>query len=289
MSIPRIGLLIPNYGSHGVDCLLRMPKSAQEWGYDSVWVSDHVVGTRAEAAKYGLTWADPLAALAHLAAATTSVRIGVSVLVVPYRPAVQTAKALATIDRLSGGRLVVGVGAGYSEREFTALGLGGSFVDRGRLTDDMLATMRRCWRGGGVPEPDGSGEAFYFAPAPSRGAELPIWVGGSSRAALRRAAAVGAAWHPSMLPPKELAATGERLDALAGRAVPRTVRLRLDADLSGTADLLHEYGAAGCTDAVVDFGSRSLDEAIGTAEDFATRVLPQADQSEPATTRQDTT
>jgi hypothetical protein len=92
-----------------------------------------------------------------------------------------------------------------------------------------------------------------------------------------------------MLPPKELAATGERLDALAGRAVNRTVRLRLEADLSGTADLLHEYGEAGCTDAVVDFGSRSLDEAIRTAEEFAARVLPEADQREPATSRQDTT
>jgi probable F420-dependent oxidoreductase len=276
-----IGLVIPNYGSMARDCLTRLPTYIDDWGYDSAWVTDHVVGSREDADRYGLTWADALASLAYLAGVTDGIGLGVSVLVAGYRPAIQTAKMLATIDQLSGGRLIVGVGAGYARAEFAALGLADAFTRRGRLTDDTLRTFRRCWRGGGIHESGAEGaEQFYFAPAPVRREQLPVWVGGSSAASMRRAAEFGQAWHPSGIPPCRLRELGEQLDAMAGRRVARTVRLTLSGNAPSVLALLEAYAQAGCSRLVIDFGARSYDEAWAKAEKFAVEVLSRASSIE---------
>lgn len=272
-----IGLVIPNYGSMARDCLTRMPAYVVDWGYDSAWVTDHVVGTREDAGQYGLTWADALASLAYLAGVTDGIGVGVSVLVAAYRPAIQTAKMLATIDQLSGGRLIVGVGAGYARAEFAALGLADAFAKRGQITDDTLRTFRRCWRGGGVREARAGGaEQFYFAPAPVRREQLPIWVGGSSAASMRRAAEFAQAWHPSRIAPGRLRELGEQLDAMAGRRIARTVRLTPSGNASSVLASLEAYAQAGCSRVVIDFGARSYDEAWAGAEKFAVEVVTRA-------------
>jgi len=189
------------------------------------------------------------------------------VLVVPYRDPVLTAKMLSTIDNLSDGRLVVGIGAGWARGEFAALGRAESFERRGEVVDESLKIMLRCWQGG---EFRWEGERFTFGrmtfePTPAQRPHPPIWVGGQSKAALRRAARIGDAWHPTNISPDEVATLGAQLDELAGRAVPRTIRLRIDeSDLDGAPQLLARYEQAGCVEAAVQISQPqySLDSQL---------------------------
>ena len=113
----RLGLVVNNYGAPATEAVRRMPVLAEEWGYDSIWVTDHVVGVRSFQPVYGATWMEPMMALAWMAAMTSRIRLGMGGLVVPYRDPVLTAKMVATLDQLSGGRVNLGVGTGWARRE----------------------------------------------------------------------------------------------------------------------------------------------------------------------------
>ena len=179
---------------------------AEELGYDSVWVSDHVVVPEANVANFGETVYDPLVTLGVVAGATRRVRLGTTVLIVPYRNAVVTAKMVSSLDALSGGRVVLGIGAGWVAAESAMLGV--PFAERGAMTDEHLRAMIELWSS---PEPTFEGKytqfaALRFAPRPVQQPHPPIWVGGHSPAALRRTVAFGAAWHPINRSPAELRA-----------------------------------------------------------------------------------
>ncbi len=193
----QVGVWIPNCRHLATpDIIRRTAVRAEQLGYDSVWVSDHVVVPDANVDRIGAGIFDPLVTLAVAAGATSRVRLGTTVLIVPYRNPVVTAKMVSSLDALSGGRVVLGVGAGWLAEESAALGV--PFAERGAMTDEYLAAMRELWTS---PAPSFAGKytrfsGLKFEPKPVQQPHPPIWVGGHGRASLRRAAEIGAAWHP---------------------------------------------------------------------------------------------
>jgi alkanesulfonate monooxygenase SsuD/methylene tetrahydromethanopterin reductase-like flavin-dependent oxidoreductase (luciferase family) len=170
----HLGVNVPNYGP-GTD-----PGVLRDWGqiveglgFDLLMVSDHVAITPDVAVRYPEPFFEPFTTLSWLAGITTRVLLGTTVIVLPYRHPLLVARMAGNLDELSGGRLVLGVGAGGARQEFEALGV--PFTQRGRLTDQCLATLRQALA------------------AQSR---IPIWVGGNSVAAIRRAIKFDASWHP---------------------------------------------------------------------------------------------
>lgn len=220
------------------DLVLKIAAHAEALRYSSLFVTDHVVlPVSAAASVYPYSesgqfpggarqdYLEPLAMLAYLARATTRIRLGTSVLVIPYRNPLVTAKTLATIDVLSRGRLILGAGVGWLREEFQALGAP-PFEERGRVTDEYLRLMRATWTTDPV-----SFEGRYYSvrdvhalPKPLQRGGIPIWAGGHSDGAVRRAATLADGWHPiglrppARLHPDEYAAEVKRLRAGAEAA-----------------------------------------------------------------------
>jgi len=173
---------------------------AEALGLDGVFVPDHILAKPATTQHYGGHWPDPFSLLAYLAGRTQRIRLGASVIVLPYRSALVAAKAAATVDQASGGRFIFGVGVGWDEAEFADLRL--PFRERGRLSDDYIRAITAAWAAD-VPEYRGDYASFSgatFAPRPAQRPHPPIWVGGApgavSSPAVRRCAELGDAWHP---------------------------------------------------------------------------------------------
>jgi probable F420-dependent oxidoreductase len=176
---------------------------AEALGLDGVFVPDHILAKPATTQHYGGHWPDPFSLLAYLAGRTERLRLGASVIVLPYRSALVTAKAAATVDQASRGRFIFGVGVGWDEAEFTDLRL--PFRERGRLSDDYIRAIKAAWAAD-VPEYKGAYASFVgatFAPRPVQQPHPPIWVGGApgalSAPAVRRCAELGDVWHPLAL------------------------------------------------------------------------------------------
>ena len=263
----RLGLVVNNYGAPATEAVRRMPVLAEEWGYDSIWVTDHVVGVRSFQPVYGATWMEPMMALAWMAAMTSRIRLGMGVLVVPYRDPVLTAKMVATLDQLSGGRVNLGVGTGWARREYQALGRVDLFDARGSVTNESLDVMLRCWQGG---EFDFEGKHFQFRsiqfdPVPIQQPRVPLWIGSRTGqgAPMRRVAQYADVWHPTGLTPEEVQESGAAVDDAAGREIPRTIRLAhgLGQTTAELIDLLSRYREAGCIEAAVSFGGGDPDLA----------------------------
>src|SRR3989454_3220023 len=228
----NLGVWLPNCRPLATPDIIRgAAVRAEQLGYDSVWVSDHVVVPHANVVNFGETVFDPLVTLAVVAGATRRVRLGTTVLIIPYRNAVVTAKMIASLDALSGGRVVLGIGAGWVAAESAALGV--PFAERGAMTDEDLAAMQELWTSR-APSFAGKYTRFgglVFEPKPLQKPHPPIWVGGNSRAALRRAARLGAAWHPIKRPPAGLRAGQAgiaRLCPARARATAPALTLRND-------------------------------------------------------------
>lgn len=199
----RIGLHLPQIGAETAQ-LARIARRAEDTGYESIWVSDHLMVPESGGRLPPLEIMEPVATLAYVAALTKRIKLATSVIVVPYRNAIHLAKELATLDRLASGRLVAGVASGWLEAEFQTLGV--SFEDRGAYTDEAIALMRAMWS---AAVPDFHGKFFNvsgmrFGPRPAAGT-IPIWVGGISRRAIRRAVELGDGWHGTRMNPDQVA------------------------------------------------------------------------------------
>jgi probable F420-dependent oxidoreductase len=207
----RLGLLLRTMGEQATrETLLACARAAEAAGLDEVWGVDHVAIPPDDAEGSGGRYLDPLTALAWLAGATERIGLGTAVLVVPYRPALPTAKAIATLQELSGGRLALGVGVGWMDAEFRALGV--PRAQRGRVTDETLARWR-AWFANDVAE--ANGQPFLFRPRPPR---PPLLIGGAPPHALERAVRLGDGWMPMGADPEKLRPHAERLRALAAEA-----------------------------------------------------------------------
>ncbi|MBE7554916.1 MAG: TIGR03619 family F420-dependent LLM class oxidoreductase [Anaerolineales bacterium] len=213
----EIGIRLPGAGAKvSPENIVTAARWAEELGYHSVWVSDHVVLPEKVASFYpydpqgrwpypaDTPWLDPLLALAWAAAAAPSVKLGTSVMIVPLRHPILLAKQLSSLDFLSRGRVILGVGAGWMEEEFHLIGV--PFERRGPRTAEMIALMRAFWSGQTV---DFQGDFYQAAscqmsPRPVQHA-IPIVWGGHSDAALKRVARVGDGWHPTQISLEQLA------------------------------------------------------------------------------------
>jgi probable F420-dependent oxidoreductase len=227
----KVGIWIPSVRRMASrDTIRASILQAERLGYDSVWTIDHVISPVANAEQFGLLY-DPLIVMALAAGLTERIQIGVSVLVLPYRHGVLTAKMVASLDDLSDGRIILGVGSGWNAEESRILGL--PFDERGAMTDEYIKIMRELWTN---PSAEFAGKYTSFSdvefrPMPAQQGGPPIWVGGSSRAALRRTVEHGDAWHPINRTPDQLRegkADILKLCERFGRAVPPTMTLRID-------------------------------------------------------------
>jgi probable F420-dependent oxidoreductase len=235
------GIHLPHLGRQATRRnLIEFAQHAEQLGFHSGWVSDHVawpstIGSRYPYSADGsfappadMPWLDPIGTMFFVAACTETLKLGPTVLILGYRPPVLTAKAVASLDQLSEGRVILGVGVGWMREEFEVLGM--PYDHRGKRADEQLALFRTFFTD---PSPRFAGE-FYdvpevgFEPKPVH-RSVPIWVGGDSEAAFRRVARFGDAFHAAFQPLDTVAASWRRVRELvaAEDRDPATVRLSI--------------------------------------------------------------
>jgi probable F420-dependent oxidoreductase len=310
----RFGFPIPTRGSLGtLQTVGRLARAAEVYGYDSIWITDHIVLPMATTSTYPYAsdgrwdleaaqhYLEPLTVMSYLAGVTERPKIGSSVLVLPYRNPLLVAKMGATLDVLSRGRLLLGVGVGWMEEEFRALGLT-TFQDRGAVTDEYIQILRELWT---KDRPSYKGrfysfEEVRFYPKPVQQPHPPIWIAGHSRAAIRRAARLGDGWHPiGLRPPAGLypdefakAAADLRAQAEAAGRDPKAITLSLRAPIrfanGATAgertpfigsreqiiDDIRTYQRLGVGHLIFDFAGPSAESIVEQLHRFAEDIRP---------------
>jgi probable F420-dependent oxidoreductase len=281
------------------DGIAEVAVAAETAGFDAVFVTDHPFPSDRWLATGGHHALDPFVALSFAAAATTRLRLHTNLLVLAYRNPFHSAKAIASLDVLSNGRVIVGVGAGYLEAEFEALGV--DFDARNDLTDEAIAAMRSAWTGESVAAAGRGWRApgNTMQPVPAQQPGPPIWIGGNSRRAIRRAVELGDGWMPMPSP------TGSErrlhtpaiasLDDLGGRlqyarehaaAVGRTEALEIvfmpsgldmftnaGVDPGPILDSVHALAGLGVTYLTVTLPGTSVREVLDQVVTFAAEVL----------------
>ena len=308
----RFGFSIPS--STDGEALCRFAQAGDALGVESVWTGDHIVLPAAGTDQYPYTpdgsfqapsdapVMETMTVLSYVASRTQRVRIGSTVVILPHRNPIVQAKMFATLDVLTGGRVICGVGVGWLEKEFQTLGV--SYADRGALSDEYLAIFKCLWTEE-YPEFRGrfySFDGIRFYPKPVQKPHVPIWVGGHSRAAIRRAARYGDAWHPTRQTPEYVA---ERIPYLRRSAEeserdPDRIEVSLKRSLHFTDIGLPETGSTrtgaavvGSTQEVIDdvrhcrqlgidqltydFRTPDVDQCIRTMEHFVEKVAPGVD------------
>jgi len=269
----------------------RVARAAERLGYAHIACSDHVLVPRSYAAAMGGTWYDAISTLAYLGGMTTRIELLTHVLVLPYHHPLVLAKSLATLDAMTRGRVVVGVGSGHLRPEFKILGV--SFEDRGALTEEYIDILKTLWS---ADAPEFSGRFFSFRdvilePRPHRRPHPPIWVGGNTRRTVRRSVEHGDGWVPWQLGYDELATLmtyGRELAArragawqvvapfpamdLLGRRSSAAAPEALRASPAELAAEIDRYRALGVGRLHVSFVSESCDELLDQMEAFATQV-----------------
>ncbi len=283
-------------GSGGAE-LAAIAAKADETGFFYIAVCDHVAVPTRLAPAMGTTWYDTIATLGYLAALTTRVRLLSHVWVAAYRHPLQSAKSFTTLDRLSDGRIIVGVGAGHVPEEFEALGV--DFSQRGRLLDEAIDALDVALRDEfpSFQGPTWSASDGGIGPRPVQTPRPPIWVGGSSPAALRRAGERGEGWLPQGTPRRQMAeqvATvlahrerAGRQDAIdigtvceflyVGTPTWEVGRGVISGSGDAIAASLRDFGVMGVNHLQVRFKSRSLAELLDQMDLFAAEVAPNLD------------
>lgn len=296
----------------GREAITTLARRAEALGYDSIWVTDRLLIPVESRPGYPYSptgafplgpdepWLEALTAVTYLATITERIQVGTSVLVIPYRNPVHTAKALATADYLSGGRVILGAGIGWWREEFEGLGV--PFESRAARTVEYLRLMKEIWTRPRVAF-DGRfariAEAGGVRPHPARKPHIPIWIGGHSAAALRRVVEVADGWHPlglrppvTLYPPELAAKVRELRDmaAAAGRD-PASITISFKAPLrfedgAGAArtplagspaqivEDLQAYVAAGVEHFVLDFSVPTLPAMLEVLDRVAADVRP---------------
>lgn len=286
------GLILPSYRSGATrESIDAATEAAARLGWHSVFTTDHLLVEPSRRSEDYYTLFDALNTLAYLAAKQPTIKLGASVVVVPTRNAVELAKELATIDVLSGGRLIVGVGVGWNETEFEHLGYGERFRERGAYLSEAVAIWRQLWSGDTGPFKGRfhSWDEVRFAPLPVRGADVPIWFGGRDEHALRRAGRLGQGYHSSASGHDQLAVRIPIINAAAqeaGRPLPLiSARVRVQFGpsevpfymLAGTPEQMvteiHAFEQVGTGHMAFDFAETDPDKCVQLMERFDREVL----------------
>ena len=315
----KYGFTLPGRGPLATpETLGRIARTGEELGYDALFTGDHILVPRNIASPYPYTEGgefpgspsgesmEQLTLLAFLAGQTSRIRLVTSVIIVPHRNPLVAAKALATLDVLSGGRLVVGVGVGWMREEFEALGLP-PFEERGAVTDEYIRAFKELWTSDD-PHFEGKYVSFdniSFLPKPVQKPHPPIWVGGESRPALRRTAELADGWYPLSAPTprspwvphsswrqgwNRLATYARRFgrDPSEIETIYRTHQFELTEEAAGDDRLpfvgnagqmasdIRAYEEMGVGSLVLDFlrQTEDLDVMLGRMERFASEVWP---------------
>ena len=289
----KIGFsLSNNQGIEDVREVLDLATRAEELGFDSVWASEHVFNVSYVQERIGnRPYYEPLTILSYVAATTNTIGLGTSVLVLPYHNPIRLAKTAATLDVVSGGRLTLGVGVGVIEEELAAMG--SPFSERGAITDETIAIMKELWTQEN-PTYQGRFHSFSgmkFTPKPVQKPHIPIIIGGTSRAAVRRAAKMGDGWHPTALDPENLS---QKIHYLRDRAqaegrdpseiavsvsapmgeAGREGRYSLGAHPEEILQKAQTYEGLGVNRLVISSNTRDSSKLIPALEMLAERVLP---------------
>ena len=284
------------------EAIVETACKAEELGFDALFVNDHVIVDDSPRNSPWRNVYDPLMVLAYVAARTSRIRLGTSVLIMPYRNPIVTAKMLATLDQMSGGRAIAGVGAGWNEAEYDALGV--PYRERGARTTEYLRLWQACWEPGSTTF---HGQFFSFDnmhvnPKPVQQPHLPLWIGGSSHASLRRAARFAQVWQPTPTALGDLISNQAYLrDACAEIErgdVPRTrMSFRVNfSHITGSSgsgvdrptgqgspeqvasDLKRYRQEAGLEEFQINFnGCRSLQELLDSMDVLVQEVIPRVD------------
>jgi probable F420-dependent oxidoreductase len=309
------GCVFPNRGPMATPAnLARFAEKAEALGYDTVWFSDHIVVPTEVKSFYPYDpsgqmpfnpsepyW-EPLTVMSYVAGRTSRIRLGTSVLILPYRNPVVTAKMLATLDVLSNGRVTLGAGVGWMEEEFKAIGLD-TYRRRGAYADECIRIFRELWT---RDNPAFEGEFHQFSnvrcePRPVQPGGIPIWIGGHTPQAIRRAARLGDGWQPLVqrppadLPPAEMKEKIAQLRAIARTAGrdPQRITIAMGSSLQFTGgtlsaphnlftgtpaqiiEAIQRYKELGVQDFRFDFPSQSFEGLLQAMERFAADVRPQ--------------
>lgn len=287
----RFGFCVPNYGratsKKAIDLVARISEGS---GYDHIWTTDHLLIPEEFSSPYGRCF-ESLSTLAYLAGQTEHVGLGTSIIVLPLREVVLFAKQAASIQILSGGRLMLGLGSGWNEVEFQSVRA--PFKERGQYYDEAVQLFRWLMKGNSEFKGD-----FYsitdgtFGPIPDR--PIPLFFGGNLGPSLRRVAKFGNGWHPVGLSPEQIEKGARKLKELIGRKPriilrisvnysERNVRQRdrqkrsgLRGESSEILEQIARYRKSGVTDIVCYFGDLDLGKISQKATDFAREILPSA-------------
>jgi probable F420-dependent oxidoreductase len=253
-----------------IDDVARIAETADRLGYHHMTCSEHIGLPEADLARRGSRYWDPLATFGYLAACTSTIRFTTSVLVLGYHHPLEIAKRYGTLDKISNGRLILGVGVGTLKEEFDLLGA--PFDDRGPRGDDAMRALRAALS---QPEPEYHGEFYDFGglvidPCAVQ-EQVPLWVGGRTLRSLRRAVTLGDGWCPFSVPPAQAAEWLAKVDVPAGFQVvlPPTSVLEPIAEPARTQEALAESESFGATIVSCGFPSRTLDEYLEKLEALA--------------------
>jgi len=222
----RFGYVLPNYGDRiPPGQIVEISEVCEELGFDSVWATDHVIVPEELKEPYG-ELLEPLVTLSYIASATRRLRLGTSCIVLPQRNPILVAKQAATLDAFSGGRVILGLGVGWAEKEFRFLNA--DFEKRGKVMNESIALMKTLWREATV---NFEGEFFrvrnaQFLPKPVNGG-IPLWIGGNGPTAWRRAARYGDGWHPVGTEVSEFARGAGEIGR-SGRDITLSLRMTTD-------------------------------------------------------------
>jgi len=286
------GLILPAIGDDATrEGLEAACEAAERHGFSDVWGTDHLLVGRDAAEEYGRTY-EIIATLAWVAGRYRSVRVGASVVVVPMRNAIVLAKELATLDALSGGRLIAGFGSGWNEHEFGNVGVADRFHVRGAYLEETIQVCRHLWSGSTEPF-HGRFHAFddfVFGPLPDQGASLPIWLGGRNEKAVARAGRLADGYHATSSAPASIAARVPAIHAAAeaaGRPMPvlsNRVRVELGGPereyftLHGSPEQvaagIRDYADAGVSHLALTFPSSDPEGLTREVDAFASEVRP---------------
>jgi probable F420-dependent oxidoreductase len=310
----NFGCVFPNRGPMATPANLgRFAEKAEALGYDTVWFSDHIVIPTEVKSFYPYDpsgrmafnpaepyW-EPLTVIGYVAGRTSRVRLGTSVLVLPYRNPIVTAKMLATLDVLSNGRVTLGAGVGWMEEAFKAIGLD-TYPRRGAYSDECIRIFRELWT---KDTPSFQGEFHQFSkvrcePRPVQSGGIPIWIGGHTPQAIRRTARLGDGWQPLVqrppadLPPAEMQEKITQLRTFAQQAGrdPQRITLAMGSSIQFTdgaatgprslftgtpaqiIEAIQRYQELGVQNFRCDFPGPSIDGLLQAMERFAAEVRP---------------
>jgi probable F420-dependent oxidoreductase len=276
----KFGIHLPQAGPAATRAaVVAAARQAEELGFADVWVSDHLAIPKGAPYPPSAYILEPLVTLAWAAASTERIGLGTTVLILPLRPPVLLAKMLASLDLLSGGRLTVGAAGGWLEAEFDALGV--PFEERGVRTDETIELLRRCWNEDPIDfeAPATGAKLVGIRTKPQPGRAIPIWIGGHSEPAYRRAVRLGDGWHGGFQPVARAAQIVERLRSeRPERSFTLSMRTRWDALRDDPGEILREiegYREIGIQHIVAEPAQRDQESWLRCGEAFA-RIFERA-------------